>query len=465
MLLEAGSPVTFLGVTARVRGFTVAKYKPELRQRADFAVESGGSAELYEALAPGGLSNHWSCAVPRFSAEDFADAARAGEVYTWPLGYEDLAPFYDRMEQLLCVAGPAASSVQLPAPTTRDHLELGRDWQALAVNAEKLDRTLVAMPYAYGAESTLSLSGTAFNAYTRLIRPLERKQRVKVRYDARALRLEWSGSTRRVEAVVVHDRKTGREERIPCSAVVLAAGAVNTAQVLLESSSADFPDGLGNTHDVLGRYFHDHPIGKLIVDLRAPISVSPAVYLTRDKLARAKPLYAAACMQWSGASALARSILGGHPGRLPYVGFSVFGTMAPAAEDRMKLDRSRPQVAGASPLTLSVRHPPEARVVLEQARDELLSLLEGAGFQPRVRIWKIEAFGSSVHYGGTCRMHASPRFGMLDGFSRLHAVKNVVVADSAAFTTGPEKNPVLTAMALAARGAERLSTELRAGDL
>jgi choline dehydrogenase-like flavoprotein len=73
--------------------------------------------------------------------------------------------------------------------------------------------------------------------------------------------------------------------------------------------------------------------------------------------------------------------------------------------------------------------------------------------------------GNSNHYGGTCRMHASPRFGMIDRWSRLHAVQNVAVADSAAFTTGPEKNPVLTAMSLAARAGDRLAEELKAGDL
>jgi choline dehydrogenase-like flavoprotein len=60
-------------------------------------------------------------------------------------------------------------------------------------------------------------------------------------------------------------------------------------------------------------------------------------------------------------------------------------------------------------------------------------------------------------------MHASPRLGMLDRWSRLHAVPNVAVADSAAFTTGPEKNPVLTSMTLAARGADRLASDLRGG--
>jgi choline dehydrogenase-like flavoprotein len=62
-------------------------------------------------------------------------------------------------------------------------------------------------------------------------------------------------------------------------------------------------------------------------------------------------------------------------------------------------------------------------------------------------------------------MHASPRFGMLVAWNRIHSVPNVAVVDSSAFTTGPEKNPVLTAMALAARAGQRLAEELRAGDL
>jgi choline dehydrogenase-like flavoprotein len=88
-----------------------------------------------------------------------------------------------------------------------------------------------------------------------------------------------------------------------------------------------------------------------------------------------------------------------------------------------------------------------------------------AGWEPRVRVFHVEPPGNSVHYGGTCRMHASPRLGVVDGYSRIHDVRNVVVADSSVFTTGPEKNPVLTAMTLAARASHRLAEEIHAGDI
>src|SRR5690348_9577122 len=104
LVLEAGSAEQDLGFTVRVQGFTVAKRRPPLRSRAELRLTGDPATVIYEELAPGGLSNHWSCAVPRFSDEDFRDGARAGEEYTWPLGYAELEPWYDAVEPLLHVA-------------------------------------------------------------------------------------------------------------------------------------------------------------------------------------------------------------------------------------------------------------------------------------------------------------------------------------------------------------------------
>ena len=70
--------------------------------------------------------------------------------------------------------------------------------------------------------------------------------------------------------------------------------------------------------------------------------------------------------------------------------------------------------------------------------------------------------GTSKHYGGAARMHASPKFGVTDNFNRLHEIPNVLIVDASCFTTGAEKNPTLTVMALAARAADRLARDLRA---
>jgi choline dehydrogenase-like flavoprotein len=464
LLVDAGSEIAARGLNVRVSGFTVLKQRRALRERVDFKATGDPRTKLYEELAPGGLTNHWSCAVPRFSPEDFADAARAGHEYEWPVGYDDLAPWYDRVEPLLHVAGAPASYPHLPAGNVRQPWSLGPDWGAITAEAPAVGRAWGAMPYAYGADTTASRSGTPFNSFVRLVKPELRAGRMRAQFDARAVRLDYSPARRRVEGVVVRDARTGGETSLPCRAVVLAAGAVNTAEILLATSNADFPNGLGNTHGVLGRYLHDHPLGKLVVDLNRPITVHPPSYLTRPTLDRCPPLYAAACMQWSGAALLARSLVTARPGRVPWLGFSVFGTMAPVRDDCVTLGTA-PGESGTRGVVVHLSHPPESRTALDKARDDVVDVLQRAGFEPRVRIWIVEPPGESKHLGGTCRMHASPELGMLDAWSRLHAVPNVVVADSSAFTTGPEKNPVLTAMALAARAGRRLAEEMKAGDL
>lgn len=463
-VLEAGEERAARGVTVRIGGVTVARTKRQLHVRPALTM-TGGKGAVFEDLAPGGLSNHWSCAVPRYAPEDFADAERAGEVYRWPVTYQELAPWYTAVEPHLSIAGGKVDWPQLPAGAIRHERFLAHGWDGMVDLARRVGRTLAPMPYAYGAAHTVTFSGNAFNAYTRLLAPLVRKGRVKLRYGARVTRLELARGERHVTAALYRDAVTGQEERVTCGAVVLAAGVMNTPQLLLQSTSAEFPDGLGNEHGVVGRYLHDHPVAKVVLDLDEPIGIHPASYLTRLELAQSDPLYAAGCMQWSGVHYLAPSVLRAHPMRLNHTGFSVFGTMPPVPENRVEVDRASPTAKdGSLPLVVNMRYPDDAEKPLIRAREQLLEMLAAAGRPARVRVWKFEDAGNSNHYAGTCRMHESPRYGVVDGWSRLHDVPNVVVADCSVFTTGPEKNPVLTAMALSARASDRLARDLRAGE-
>jgi choline dehydrogenase-like flavoprotein len=465
-LLEAGLAAQARGLTARLAGLTVLRLHRPIGIRTEGVTITGDpSTILYEDIAPGGLTNHWSCAVPRFSADDFLDGRRAGDAFTWPLDYADLEPWYDRVEPLLDISGTATSLPQLPAGRIRNIRALARTWQQVAAVAQSEGQAVVPVPYVYGARTTVTASGTVFNSFVRLVKPLARAGRIDVRYGKQVTQLEWSGAKKRVTGVVVRDRETSADERIRCRAVVLAAGAVNTAKILLQSSSADFPEGLGNTHGVLGRYLHDHPIAKLVIELSSPIAFTPAAYVTRLPLDRTAPLYAASALQWSGVHHFVRSALQGHPGRLRSAGFSLFGTMAPAPGNFVAVDSANRSDDGSPGVRLHIAYPPESPAALEATRDQVVHLLDRVKLNPRVSLWNIDPVGSAIHFAGTCRMHASPKFGMLDSWSRMHAVRNVVVADSAAFTTGSEKNPVLTAMALAARASQRLVEDLRRGDI
>src|SRR2546430_5793698 len=162
-LLEAGSERSALGLTVRVAGVTVVNMRRQLRQRTDGLTRTGDPhTELWEDMAAGGLTNHWAGAVPRFSRDDFRDADRAGEAYRWPIGYEDLAPWYARLEPLLRVSGPVADVPQLPASQVRHAWRLAQDWSRVAAAAPAIGRNVLPMPYSYDSETTITFSGTRF---------------------------------------------------------------------------------------------------------------------------------------------------------------------------------------------------------------------------------------------------------------------------------------------------------------
>jgi choline dehydrogenase-like flavoprotein len=189
LLLEAGNEHQADGLTLRIRGVTVAKRKGILRQREGVTKTGDPQAELFEALAPGGLSNHWSCAVPRFAPEDFEDAKRAGDEQTWPVTYDDLSPWYARVEPLLHIAGPLEEHEQLPGPRVRYPRKLGKDWAEVAEHARRQGRTIVPMPYAYGGDTTLTRSGTPFNSFVRLLKPMLARGKLQARFGVRVARL------------------------------------------------------------------------------------------------------------------------------------------------------------------------------------------------------------------------------------------------------------------------------------
>jgi len=118
---------------------------------------------------------------------------------------------------------------------------------------------------------------------------------------------------------------------------------------------------------------------------------------------------------------------------------------------------------GMPQLDVHIAFDEQTQRTMNTARERLIAIFAATGVQAQLeeRIPELVP-GASVHYGGTVRMHSSPSYGMLNGWNRLHAVSNVVVADASAFTTGVEKNPTLTAMALAMRAADHLANELKA---
>ncbi|HKB48222.1 MAG TPA: FAD-dependent monooxygenase, partial [Ktedonobacterales bacterium] len=157
MLVRHGIPVTLLesgmhvppALRIRAMGKTLYRRWPRASTRSTGYVASHDAKTLwFEALAPGGLSNYWTGAVLRFAPEDFSEGERLHECYRWPVGYDDLAPFYERVERLLVVEGGSQCVPNLPASVVAHDCHLPRDWAPMAAAAEKFGHGLTPTPLA-----------------------------------------------------------------------------------------------------------------------------------------------------------------------------------------------------------------------------------------------------------------------------------------------------------------------------
>jgi choline dehydrogenase-like flavoprotein len=462
-MLEAGTAEPG-GVLVRAHGRNLFRRAPEAVSDPSAFISTGHPAtSWFQHLEPGGLSNQWTGAVPRFAPADFCDGDRLHERYRWPLSYEDLVPFYEEVERLLDITASPQDVPGLPAGLVRHQRWLPRDWQSIGLIAEKHGQGLTALPLADGPDWLFVRRGTAFNSFTNIVHGLRGSPYFELRTAALALSIEWSGTRRAVEAVVYRDQLTGRSERVTAAAVVVACGTLRSTKLLLDSACPDFPEGLGNSEGLLGRYLHDHPKEWWSFETDRPLTrLAPGGYLTRRPYESSLPLLATS---WTIGNASARDkVLSLTPLKTTSVGVQVFGSMVPTEQHLVRLSPTETDANGLARLEIQIDFDRDTVQNVEKARERLLFLMDEAGYRCTLHPVVPQLLpGTAVHFGGTVRMHRSPKYGVLNEWNRPFDIPNLVVGDASCFTTNSEKNPTLTAMALSARAARRLAHDLKSG--
>lgn len=467
-LVKAGVSVTMLesgsrppnGIIVRAAGRTLFRWRSMQALSSDRHISTGDPlTEFWSSLSPGGLSNYWTAAVPRFAPEDFTDGARIDERFRWPITYDELIPFYEAAEAHLSITGPATPIPRLPLGLTQHQLAAPSDWNALRRGA--LGDELTVLPLARGSRWMVVGRGSEFNSYHIIARPLQRHSGFELLLGAHVTRLIQSRFGA-VEGVEYLDTASRALRTIRAQAVVLAAGTVDTTRILLSSVSAASPVGLGNEHGLVGRYVHDHPRDWWPVEFERPLTLlDHPLYLARAAYGTSPSLSgASATIGLAATRDLAKTWIGQKGRRF---GVQVFGTMTPSEDHVIRLSANRVDRLGLPCVEINVRYDDAARTTLSDMRDRFARVFADAGAPVRVESvnWMPRP-GSSVHYAGSVRMHTKPDLGVLDGWNRVHTCPNVVVVDMSCFTTNPEKNPTLTAMALSARAARRLAHDLKA---
>jgi len=469
-LIRNGVPVTVMetgediqhGALVRISGRNIYRRLPPMRTAAGFVVTGDPNTNIDYTYALGGLSNQWTGAVPRFCADDFTVGEKEHEKYRWPVSYSELAPYYDIAERTMQITADPVDVPNLPAGYCDYRHRVPEDWQALGRSALKRGQGFTTMPLADGPPHLLLRRGTAFNSFSLLLERLHKQKKFELITGAHVLNLEWDGAKNKVVAAVYHDSASNTRKRISASAFVVACGPLNSPKLLFNSACSDHPSGLGNSTGLLGQYLHDHPREWWAVDVDAPItSLSPPAYLTRLPHAASHPLLA--CSWTIGAFGTIGKIKSRFGQKTSSFGVQVFGTMIPKEQYCVRPSANQKDEFGFPALEVHIEFEPEVLDNIMGARDHLLGLLKDAGYKGAIRAIVPQLFpGTAKHYGGAARMHASPKYGVTDSCNRLYDAPNVLVVDASCFTTGAEKNPTLTVMALAARSADRLAGDLKA---
>jgi choline dehydrogenase-like flavoprotein len=468
-LLQNGIRVTMLesgtdfqrGLLVRVAGRNFYRRTPPLREEGAHAVSGDPRTVCYVKLAPGGLSNNWTGAVPRFAPEDFTEGERLHERFRWPITYPDLEPYYEKVERHLQITADPRDVPQMPGGHVSYRYSLPSDWHDVERAANKFGQGFTAYPLADGPPNMLVRRGTAFNSYFNIVRPLLQSANFRLQTGAHALQLQWSQPKRKVDGVIYYDRRTAAMQRIDASAVVVACGPLGSAKLLHNSTCSDFPQGLGNSTGLLGCFLHDHPREWWSFEMDRPRRIlSPSAYLTRLPYDSSAPLLATS---WTlGTASLKDRIRSRFGLQATIVGVQMIGTMIPSEMCFAKPSATQKDEFGLPSLDVRIHYSETEVDNVVRARQHLMNLMADAGCRATLgEIVPTLYPGTIAHYGGTARMHAKPQYGVVDAWNRVHDAPNVLVCDAACFTTAAEKNPTLTVMAIAARAATRLAHDLQ----
>ncbi len=447
----------------------------------------------------GGRTVHWNAVTPRYAARDFREWSLAGVEEDWPLTYEELEPYYERIEQMIGVCGnddgleivPAGKHYLPPLPWRCSEHILKRGLEPMGIPVIAVRKAVLTKPYDgrpachYCGHCMSGCDVSAvFSSATAMIPKAQATGNLTLRQNAlaREILVDSEGRARAVSYVDTTSKKT---EEVKARIVVACAATIESARLLLNSRSPQHPNGLANSNDVVGRYLNGH-LGKgSYMYLKELEGVKPFnqdgatdhVYIPRYNHLAGKKAYVGG---WQIQVNFISYMFPHHASKVPGYGpsfkarvremqpallfFGSFGKVMARPENRVTVD---PDHLDANSIPIPVVRFRFGENDLALWRDSDRSLAEIAS-----RL-KCDAFldhdappeGFASHEVGTVRMGKNPKTSVLNSYCQAHEVKNLFVTDGSCFTTSAEKNPTITIMALSLRAADYIKVQRRKGEL
>jgi choline dehydrogenase-like flavoprotein len=450
----------------------------------------------------------------RFGPDDFRRKSIDGLGDDWPIGYEDVKPYYDKIDKMLGVFGSKENLPNdpdgffLPPPKPRLH-ELYYIKGAkktgvpvipsrLSILTKRINKDRGVCYYCSQCSRSCSVYAD-FSAGSCLIFPAQKNGGQIDLYNNCMVREVNTGSDGLATGVTYINKEDRQEYRINAKVVVLAASACSSARILLNSKSAAHPSGLGNDSGIVGKYLHDSTgsarsgFVPALMDRKiynedgvGGMHVYSPWWLDNKKLDFARgyhievwggmgmPSYG---FSWnvSEMNKFTNGQLGGYGTKLKedvrryygaFVGMAGRGECIAREDNYCELDPEKVDEFGIPVLRFNYTFSDHERLQakhMNQTFEEIITNMGGnvLGETPGPeKNFGLNAPGEIIHEVGTTRMGNDPGRSVTNKWQQLHSTKNVFITDAGPLVSQADKNCTWTILALAWRASDHIISEL-----
>ena len=448
----------------------------------------------------GGKSIMWARQTYRLSHYDMKAASRDGFGVDWPVTYEEIAPYYDRVEEFVGVSGHPEGLPQLPDGRFLPPMKLTcGEWLLRHAVKREFGRTLTIGRVAIltrdhqgrpkchycGPCSRGCTTGSYYSSPASTLPAAEKTGRMTILPDAVVshVLVDDRGRSRGVYYV---DRITRAHREVAGRVVVLCASTLESTRIMLNSRSSAHPAGIANSSGVLGHYLMDHvmgggasgtlPVLKGVADTRG--NRPNGVYIARFRNLETKEKDFIRGYGFQGSSEESRW---GHAYATPGFGAGFkksvkenrpwtvhlggFGESLGHFENFAELDKNVVDAWGIPVLHISMAFGDNERKMVEDMRNTAAEMLESVGAE-NINSWaNVSPPGLAIHEVGTARMGTDPKSSVLNRWQQAHDIPNLFVMDGSCYPSSACQNPTITLMALASRACDYLVEQIKTGNL
>ncbi len=450
----------------------------------------------------GGKTFCWARESYRYSDNEFKAASRDGYGEDWPISYKELEPYYDRVESFIGVSASREGLPQFPdgqflppmalscgAAQAQDVIGRKFGWRVMPDRVAVLTVPHRGRPACHYCDECQRGCFTAsyFNSPSVTLPAAARTGKLTLVSDAVVSHVLMNRSGQ-AEGVRYIDRSTHQHREAYARVVVLAAAALESTRILLNSRSAQFPQGVGNQEGVLGHCLMDHftieggggMMPGLASSKREPVG-RPCGFII-PKYVNVGTHRNSSFLRGYRFDGDGSQELYGHAFLLPefgdawrqrvrsdipyYFGIEAQGECLPRKDNYVTLDPHKKDAWGIPVLHIVSSYGENEHAMARAMRADLSAILDEMKLtEITPPSEQLSVFGKNIHECGTARMGNDPKTSVVDRNCAVHGVRNLFVSDGAVFVTQGCYEPTLTIMAISARVGEHIAEASRRGEL